>query len=313
MKDGVYFNLPEDVYHAEKRLSSSGIRDILENPTYFWFNSNFNPLKDERKSEAMTDGRIFHTLILEGENFKNKYKVTPPEIEALNKNSNDFKMWKNAQTLEIIAGAKYRKFKTICEYLSQEGQLLDCDVFNNGFSEVSILWTENGIKRKARIDYLKQKAIIDLKTYVKTKKTPLNSYVSQYFFSYKVYLQLIYYRRAVLFALNNDLPVEGTKEQLSFWESMKGAEDLLTEVAFVNRELPQFALKVFLKSRCPDLWRIGEQQIKQAEFTYQEFVDKYGEKNAWLQDVDKLSEEILFNDTDFPQSFYEVLQGGFNE
>lgn len=311
MDDGVYFNLPEDLYHAEKRLSSSGIRDILENPTFYWFSSNLNPLREEKTSEALTDGRIFHTLILEGENFKNKYKVTPPEIEALNKNSTAYKMWKSAQSLEVISNAKYKKFNLICEYLRQEGQLLDCNVFKNGFPEVSILWTEGGIKRKARIDYLKVNSIIDLKTFIKTKKSPLSNYVSQYFFGYRVYIQLIYYKKALQFAIAEGLPVHGNKQQLMFWEEVAKNEDPLTMVSFVNREIPQTALKVFSRDNCPDLWSLGEKQIKKAEEVYIDFVERYGQKSAWLQDVNVTADDLLFNDSDFPQSFYDLLQGGF--
>lgn len=309
MEDGIYFNLSDDIYHAEKRLSSSGIRDILNNPTYFWFNSNFNPLREEKPSEAMTDGRIFHAMILEGVNFHKKFKVTPPEIEALNKNSSEFKIWKGAQTLDIVPNAKFKKFNLICEYLRQEEQLLDCSLFKDGFPEISIFWTEDGIKRKARIDWLKRGQIVDLKTFVKTKKNAISSYVAQYFFSFKVYLQLIYYRRAVLFALQNDLPVKGTKEQTAFWESLKEIEDFMLEVAFVNRELPQWVVKVFRKEDCPDLWRLGEKQIQQAEQTFLEYMDAFGEKSAWLQNNEITPEGLLFTDADFPQSFYELLQG----
>lgn len=311
MEDGIFFNLPDEVYHNEKRLSSSGIRDILDNPTFYWFNSNLNPLREEKPSEAMTDGKIFHAMILEGENFHNKFKVTPPEIEALNKNCSEYRIWKSAQTLEVISHSKFKKFNLICDYLREEGQLLDCNIFKGGFPEVSIFWTEDGIKRKARIDYLKQNSIVDLKTFLKTKKSPLSNFVSQYFFSFRVYLQLIYYKRAVLFALNSELPVHGTEEQLMFWEAMKGTEDLMTMAVFVNRDLPQTALKVFLKDKCPDLWRLGEKQIEQAEGIFKEFMEKFGAKSAWLQDVEVGAEDLMFTDADFPQSFYELLQGEF--
>jgi hypothetical protein len=307
MEDGVYFNLPDETYHAEKRLSSSGIRDILDNPTYYWFNSNFNPLKEEKKTEALTDGRIFHALVLERENFKNKFKVTPPEIEALNKNCTEYRVWKSAQELEVIPYAKFQKFNQICEYLKQDGQLLDCTVIKGGYPEVSIFWTEDGIKRKARIDYLKRNAIIDLKTFVKRNKAPLNSYVSQYFFSYRVYLQLIYYKHAVEFAKEKGLNVNGNYDQRIFFAGITG--ELMTMAVFVNREIPQSSVKVFLKDKCPDLWKLGEKQIQDAEEVYKDYMKKYGAKSAWLQDMDALSAELSFTDADFPQSFYELLQG----
>lgn len=309
MEDGIYFDLPEEEYHAEKRLSSSGVRDLLENPTFYWFNSNFNPLREEKKSEAMTDGRIFHSMILEKENFKNKFKVMPLEIEGLSKNSTEFKIWKSAQSLEVIPYQKYKKFKLICDYLSQEGQILDCNIIAGGFPEVSILWTENGIKRKARIDYLTAGRIIDLKTFVKRNKKPLNNYVAEYFFSYRVYVQLIYYLRAVKFAIENDLEVFGNSEQVKFWEECRECEKFLPMVAFVNRELPQSALKVFTEEKCGDLWRLGEKQIQQAENIYLEYMEKFGSKSAWLQDVEAMVDDLMFTDAEFPQSFYELLQG----
>ena len=109
--------------------------------------------------------------------------------------------------------------------------------------------------------------------------------------------------------MKNKLPVHGTEEQVLFWEAMKGTEDLMTMAVFVNRELPQTALKVFLQNQCPDLWRLGEKQIAQAEQTFKDFMEKFGAKSAWLQDVEVGAEDLMFTDADFPQSFYELLQG----
>lgn len=307
MRDGIYFDLPDEVYHRERRLSSSSIRDILESPTHYWFNSNLNPLREERSSEAMADGRLLHAMILETENFYQKYKITPPEIDLLNKNSSEYRLWKAAQTQEIITYAKYRKFKLICDYLREPHQLLDSSVFCDGYPEVSFFWTEGEIKRKARVDYLKKNTITDLKTFVKMKKNSLENYVAQYFFSFKVYLQLIYYHRAVAFAKANNLPVTGTSEQKKFWAEV--GEDLLLSVAFVNREIPQTAVKYFLKEKCPDLWTLGENQIKKAEAEYVRYSTEYGLKSAWLPFENVTANDLTFADTDFPQSFYEILQG----
>lgn len=306
MIDGIYFDMPEGVYHAEQRLSSSGIRDLLDNPTYYWFNSNLNPLRCEREIEALTDGRIFHAMVLESSKLEQKYKIMPAEIESLNKNSNEFKLWKAAQSLEIIPNSKYRKFKLICDYLRQDGQLLDSSVFTGGFSEVSIFWTEGGISRKCRIDYLKSNALIDLKTFLKRDKKPLSQFTSQYFFSYRVYVQLIYYLRGLKFAIDNNLPIHGNVEQKKLISEINNP---MAMVAFVNRELPQYAVRVFSEQCCGDLWRLGEKQIEQAENLYLEYFEKYGLKSAWLQNPDVTADELLFKDSDFPQSFYEILQG----
>ena len=69
LKDGVYFALDEREYHAENRLSASAIKQIVESPTEYWFNSRLNPLFEEKK-----DGEI---------GGKTSVPKTDPEIEAL--------------------------------------------------------------------------------------------------------------------------------------------------------------------------------------------------------------------------------------
>ena len=102
------------------------------------------------------------------------------------------------------------------------------------------------------------------------------------------------------------MPVHGTEEQKFLWESLN--EDLMTMAVFVNRELPQSAVKVFLKEKCPDLWRLGEKQIEQAETIFKDYMDKFGAKSAWLQDVDVTSEDLLFSDADFPHPIAPYLK-----
>lgn len=311
MKDGVYFNLSEEEYHEEKRLSASGIKQILNSPTEYWFNSRLNPLYEENKSEALTDGTILHGLILEPEKFFEKFAVPSKEIDALNKNTNTFKEWKAANEgagKKLLTLSKYQKFKTITAYLSQKGQVLDCGLFKGGRSEVSIFWTEGGIKRKARLDYVSDGRIIDLKTFAMRQNTDFSDHIRRYFYSFRVYIQMIYYLRAFNFAKAEGLPVKGTQADLKFWEGLQ--ENPLLFIVFINRDLPQGCFKAFLKEKCPDLWRMGENQIEKAEMIYSDYMANYGDKSAWLQDTRELAADAIFTDEEFPQSFYERLKNG---
>ena len=313
MKDGVYFNLSEEEYHAEKRLSASGIKQILNSPTEYWFNSRLNPLYEENKTEALTDGTILHGLILEPESFFEKFAVPSKEIDALNKNTNTFKEWKAANEgagKKLLTLSKYQKFKTITAYLSQKGQVLDCGLFKGGRSEVSIFWTDGGIKRKARLDYVSDGRIIDLKTFAMRQNTDFADHIRRYFYSFRVYIQMIYYLRAFNFAKAEGLTVKGTAADLKFWEGLQ--ENPLLFIVFVNRDLPQGCFKAFLKEKCPDLWRMGENQIEKAEMLYSDYMVNYGEKSAWLQDTRELAADAIFTDEEFPQSFYERLKNGGN-
>lgn len=311
MKNGIYFNMPDEEYHSIERLSSSGMRDILESPTKFWFNSRFNPLFEEKKSEAMDAGTMFHAYILEGEQaFNEKYVVMPSEIEAMNKNSSSFKLWKAAQTKKIISWQKYFEMKKIVRYLEQEGQILSTSFMKEGMPEVSIFWTdERGIDRKARIDRLRISSFVDLKTYSTDKVGDLESYISKYFFTYKVFLQMVNYRQALFAAKEFEKgQVSGNKEQKKFFDEVRQSEDYVPFVLFVNRILPQARIKAFTKENCSDLWRLGEKMIEDASTKYIDNLKKYGKNSAWLEEVDVSN--LHFMDEHFPQSFYEILKGG---
>ena len=73
---GIYFNMPEDEYHAQEGLSSTGIKEMLQSPTNFWFNSVYNPNYKPKKANCLEDGKMFHCLYLEGRKaFEERYIV----------------------------------------------------------------------------------------------------------------------------------------------------------------------------------------------------------------------------------------------
>ncbi len=311
MKDGIYFNLSEKEYHNIEALtlSNSSMKMILSSPLEFWWQSNLNTLYEKEDKKCLSDGRSFHCLLLEGEKaFNERYSVVPEVIDQYSKNSNSYKNWVALQKdKEIISRKDYQLMKRIYDYLHYDEQLFDNNIIANGYPEVSIIWTEeDGIQRKARLDYLKQNCIIDLKTYIKTKDIDVNTFISQYFFKHKVFMQLIYYRRALLYAVKNfkDSQVYGNEKQKAFFNEMRSQEDFMLLVAFVNRELPQFRLRVFGKAECPDLWNLGEKNIELATKIYKDNLEKFGKNHIWMEDVDT---NLQFTDIDFPQSFYEIL------
>lgn len=308
MKDGVYFGLDEGIYHSLDRLSASGMKDILESPTKFWFNSVFNPLREEKKTDAMDAGTMFHAYVLEGEKaFNEKYVVMPTEIEMLNKNSSAFKLWKAGQTKKVVSWQKFFDMKKIIRYLEMDGQILSTPFLKGGWPEVSILWTdERGIARKARIDYLRECSFVDLKTFATDKIGEIESYIAKYFFTYKVYIQLVNYREALRAACNfKPEQIHGTKEQKAFFKKVQKNEDFLPFVLFINRNLPQARIKTFTKENCGDLWLLAENKIEKACDIFCQNLQKYGKNSAWMEEPD--IDNLNFVDADFPQSFFEIL------
>jgi hypothetical protein len=161
-EDGVYFGLPEDAYHADPALGSTSLKKLASNPCAFWYESPFNPGKKDTDTPSKFFGRAMHTCVLEGRaKFESSYgfitasgstregKAEKAFLEASNKLAIKFEDWERI----LMADATIRAN----EHLA--------DAFTNGVPEVSIFWTgDNGIRKKARIDYLRIKASVDLKT-----------------------------------------------------------------------------------------------------------------------------------------------------
>lgn len=74
--DGIYFDLPDDVYHAVPRLSSSGIQRIDVSPATFWRGSWLDPNKPDPEDEETIWrilGRAYHVARLEPHLFEAVY------------------------------------------------------------------------------------------------------------------------------------------------------------------------------------------------------------------------------------------------
>jgi hypothetical protein len=75
------FGLPEDAYHNDPALGSSGLRHLMVSPLTFWADSRLNPDREESESDAKDYGRAYHKLILEGDDaFTSTYAE---ELDAL--------------------------------------------------------------------------------------------------------------------------------------------------------------------------------------------------------------------------------------
>lgn len=74
--DGIYFGLPDDVYHAVPRLSSSGIQKIDVSPATFWRGSWLDPDRPDQDEDAtiwQILGRAYHVARLEPHLFEQTY------------------------------------------------------------------------------------------------------------------------------------------------------------------------------------------------------------------------------------------------
>lgn len=159
---GIYFGLPEAIYRADPGLGSTDMKRLAQSPPDYWFGSIHNPLRDKNEP---TPGQMFgtavHKFVLEGrEAFEAIY--APQEFAGNTKEG-------KAEIAEIKAAGKTPLKRDSWDRILLSGTIIRANpeissAFSGGNPEVSIIWERGGIRRKARFDYLKTRAIVDLKS-----------------------------------------------------------------------------------------------------------------------------------------------------
>lgn len=202
-EDGVYFGLPENDYHADDALGSTDIKHLITGLEVYWANTAMNPLYERKETKETLRGSAYHKLILEGEEAYNRaYAIEPDKADYPNAlYTNDdigaalekhglpktgkksvlidrlLEVDPTAQIWDVIA----EQFRDDNEGKTPISKRLDAeiryasrfvfanpylkDAFQGGHPEVSIFHTSGGVRRKARVDYLKPAVAIDLKSY----------------------------------------------------------------------------------------------------------------------------------------------------
>lgn len=95
LSDGIYYNMPDETYHAIPRLSASGVKNLLVSPMTFYSRSWMN--KDRVNEGKHFDiGKAYHARILEGRAaFEQRFAfdLDPAEYTGVLAKSDDYKEW----------------------------------------------------------------------------------------------------------------------------------------------------------------------------------------------------------------------------
>lgn len=236
---GLYFGMPENLYHALPWcLSSTGFKNLQISAPDFYFNCWLNPLKDEDAEDEDAKewrrfGKASHTRNLEGKAiFDQLYCVEfiAPEgcldtVAELKKACDDLGIpapskWKKADYIQAIMAAnpsamiyevekerywrstqgriqltekEMRRIEIAAKMIEAHPELKHA--FVGGYAEVSVIWVEDGIWFKARFDYLKPRAIVDLKTFTNQLNKPIDIAIHQAMAAMKYHIQCAHYTR----------------------------------------------------------------------------------------------------------------------
>ena len=197
-----------------------------------WLNPDFE--EEEEDTLARIAGRAYHTRILEGRNaFYGAYAETfsapnyalktiedmsealakvaitlpskakkPDYIAAVRVHCPDELIFDDLREKhhakhegkEFLQADLIAKIEKAAAMIENHPEISRC--FTGGYPEVTVIWTEDGIRFKARFDYLKPRAIVDLKTFANFLNKPIDSAIYSAMGSGKYHIQAAFYIRA---------------------------------------------------------------------------------------------------------------------
>lgn len=314
---GVYFNLPNEEYHADPALGSSNIRDLLAGGPTYWWNSGLNPNRKRKESRALDFGAAMHAMVLEGSGaFDAQYVCEPDKegalitlahLQQVLKDRHEAKIPRtkaeaaaqvrmiapemriyDLEMAEIEASGRavlsmddYARIQVASAMITRNPELRTA--FVGGIPEVSVFWHRNGVRLKCRFDYLKPVVIADLKTLGNTMGKPFPVACRETIARRALPVQAALYlegREALrLFGQNGD--VFGACPQPVTWKKILAATEYAWAWVFIQSVEAPITWASSLSAQNP-LLEYPRTQIVNALETYKNFMAAYGLHEMWL-------------------------------
>ena len=262
LEPGIYFGLPEDIYHADPAVSRSDIVNMLDTPNTYWKRSWMNPARESGiKSGEMVYGSAFHTMLFEPQHFEERFFVFP-----LDKFVHGKAMVTDGQYNELVNSIKVlRAGKDSSLFLS------------GGLPEVTIVFDDDGVRYRTRHDYFGIVVTTEFKTAVSLEEWHLKNE----FRKRGLDIQMALYLRSRV----------RIREQIR-----AGTAHVYGKVKpgffkqFMNEELNDFIF-IFQRKTDPhpflplmpeqDTQDSGERKIESTRRIYKEYMRVYGPKTPW--------------------------------
>lgn len=161
---GLYLDIPEDEYHADtvlapelgRSLSASGAKTLLRNPARF----DYERQHPKASSAAMDLGSVAHHLVLHRGGrllVVDAYDWKKPANQKL-------RDAERAKGTVVVHRGELRQAAAMARAVRKHP--LAAAILSDGQPEVSVYWVDEdtGVTCRARVDWLRDNAIVDLKT-----------------------------------------------------------------------------------------------------------------------------------------------------
>jgi hypothetical protein len=314
--DGVYFGLGNEAYHADPALGSSNIRDLLVGGPTFWWKSSLNPARPDKRTRALDFGTAVHAMVLEGrEEFLRQFAPTP-DGEDLLRTDADLKKWLTERGEAKIPRSKAEKVERALlvdpavriedvekKRIEDAGRTMLSDedwarvlvasamiqknpelatAFQGGIPEVSVFWTMDGVRLKCRFDYLKPRAIVDLKSLGNTMGDPFPVACRKAIARSKMEVQAGHYMngRRALRSLFAEGQVFGDHDQ-ALLQRIVTTDAWGWAWVFIQSVEAPLTWATSLQCSNP-IAEIGAHQVLKALDTFRDFMARFGRNEMWL-------------------------------
>jgi hypothetical protein len=137
---------------GQNALSSSSIKTLISSPKTYYFTSKYG----SGETQALRDGKLFHTMILEPEKLDDIIFV-----DAATKASKEYKLAKETGK-EVYTKSEKKAAERLCDALLRNEAVKE--YLTKAEYEVPEIAMIDGIPIRAKADILKGNTIIDLKT-----------------------------------------------------------------------------------------------------------------------------------------------------
>jgi hypothetical protein len=183
---------------------------------------------------------------------------------------------------EFLSAKLIKKIEVAAAMIEKHPELKHA--FTGGASQVSVLWrcAETNVECKARLDYLKPRAIVDLKTFANVQGKPLALAIAREIVSRRYHIQAAMYDEATL-----SIP-EFIKSKRVF-----GSADPALLAALAKGDEKTFMLVFQLKGVAPVArgitlprsgmtFQIGQREVENGKELFKACVAKYGYETPWV-------------------------------
>jgi PDDEXK-like domain of unknown function (DUF3799) len=187
-------NFPFADYKNSEGINSSGLKHILRSPAHY-YEYRYNRI-EEKDSEALIFGSLFHYAILEPELFRQRYLVQPNIDLRTNVGKEFKKSWEKTYLRpdSILVPEKFsEKLKIMVDKML--GNTRVRNLLEKGVRETTIFWDDQktGDRCKGRLDFISSLGhVVD----IKTSKDASEEAFMKAIWNYKYYIQVAHYLEA---------------------------------------------------------------------------------------------------------------------